>query len=842
MSTVNTQYGVPASSPEAMKIEGFDTLVSLALDMRWSWDRRADDLWQQLTPALWEETHNPWLVVQSVGGDHVRWLLSSPGFKEKLDSIVKQREQEDAQQSWFQTNYPNTTLKTVAYFSMEFMLGESLPIYVGGLGNVAGDQLKSASDLGVPVIGIGLLYQRGYFRQFIDAYGEQQAYNPFNDPGQLPVMPLRLPSGEWLRIEITLTGRPLWLRAWQVQVGRAKLYLLDSNDAANLPEHREITGEVYGGGMEMRIMQEIVLGIGGWRMLKQLGISPEVCHLNEGHAAFVVLERAYDHMQKTGVNFETALTITRSGNLFTTHTAVAAGFDHFDPSLLAKYLGSYAEKQLGISFNDLLALGRGNPDNPYEGFNMAYLAVHGSSAINGVSKLHGQVSRHLFEPLFQRWPTEEVPIAHITNGVHMPTWECAAAERLWMDATAKDRWKWTTETFEHAIQQLSDEKIWEMREAARAGLIDYIRESSASLLAAYGASQEAIDGARKLFAPNVLTIGFARRFVPYKRPDLLLMDQDRLVRLLTNYQQPVQLVIAGKAPPSDQGGRDLIKRWIQFIQRTGLTQHVIFLSDYDMLMAVRLVGGMDVWLNTPQRPWEASGTSGMKVLVNGGVNLSELDGWWVEAYNPEVGWALGDGLEHPNDPGLDWRESEALFDTLEHQVIPEFYNRREDGIPAAWVQRVRKSMATLTPYFSSNRTVREYTENYYLRAAADYLNRAAYENALGKKIIEWKHEMGQHWPQLKFGEFKAATEQDQHHFDVQVFLDGLEPGSVRVQLIAGSPLVSIEMQAGAAHDGWVQYSATAPLGRPAGDYTARIIARNEEIAIPLEYERILWQH
>jgi starch phosphorylase len=842
MSTVNAQYGSPTSSPEATKIEGFDTLASLALDMRWSWNHHADELWQQVAPVLWDETHNPWLVVQSVYGDHIRWLLSSPGFREKLDAVVRQREREDTQQSWFQTSYPNSVLKTVAYFSMEFMLGESLPIYVGGLGNVAGDQLKSASDLGVPVIGIGLLYQRGYFRQFIDAYGEQIAYNPVNDPGQLPVMPLRLPNGEWLRIEISLLGKPLWLRAWQVQVGRAKLFLLDSNDAANLPEHREITAEVYGGGQETRIMQEIVLGIGGWRMLKALGISPEVCHLNEGHAAFVVLERAYDHMQKTGVNFETALAITRAGNLFTTHTAVAAGFDHFDPSLVGRYLGGYADKQLNIPLNDLLSLGRENPGNPYEGFNMAYLAVHGSSGINGVSKLHGEVSRHLFEPLFQRWPTEEVPVGHITNGVHTPTWESEAAEKLWSDAVDGSRWKWTTETFEHAIGQLSDEKIWEMRNAARSGLVDYIRERSASLLASYGGSEEAIDNARKLFAPNVLTIGFARRFVPYKRPDLLLMDQNRLVSLLTNYEQPVQLVIAGKAPPADQGGRDLIKRWIQFIQRMGLSQHVIFLSDYDMLMAAHLVGGMDVWLNTPQRPWEASGTSGMKVLVNGGVNLSELDGWWVEAYNPEVGWALGDGLEHGNDPGLNRRESEALFDMLERKVIPEFYTRQSNGIPAAWVQRVRKSMASLTPYFSSNRTVREYTDKYYVSAANAYLGRTAHESALGKKIIQWKNELDRHWSQLKFGEVRTTTQGDQHHFDVQVNLDGIDPQSVRVQLVAGDPLVSKEMQPDTSHDGWTAYTAVVPATRGAGDYTPRVIARNEDISIPLEFPRVLWQH
>ncbi len=824
-STVNTQYGIPTSSPEAMKTEGFNTLASLALDMRWSWNHDADELWQQLAPALWEETHNPWLVVQSVSGDQVRRLLASPAFHDKLSAIVRHKEDEDAQSGWFKTKYPDSPLKHVAYFSMEFMLGESLPIYVGGLGNVAGDQLKSASDLDVPVTGIGLLYQRGYFRQSFNEYGDQQAHNPFNDPGQLPVTPLRLPNGEWVRIEISLLGRPLWLRAWKVQTGRAQLYLLDSNDAANAPEHREITGEVYGGGQETRIMQEIVLGIGGWRLLKQLGISPDVCHLNEGHAAFVVLERAYDHMQKTGVNFETALAITRAGNLFTTHTAVAAGFDKFDQGLVAKYFGSYVEKRLGISMQDLLALGRQDPGNGNEPFNMAYLAVHGSWGINGVSKLHGQVSRHLFEPLFGRWPTEEVPIAHITNGVHTPTWESEAADKLWAEAIGKDRWKGTTESFEECIRGVADDKLWEMRNAAREALLSYVKESSGSV-----------------FSPTTLTIGFARRFVPYKRPDLLLMDEDRLVRLLTNQQQPVQLVIAGKAPPSDQGGRDLIKRWIQFINRTKLTEHVVFLNDYDMLMAAHLVGGMDVWLNTPQRPWEASGTSGMKVLVNGGVNLSELDGWWVEAYNPEVGWALGDGLEHGTDPAVDWRESQALFDLLEKEVIPSFYERNGEGVPVSWVKRVRESMATLTPYFSSNRTVREYAENYYLTAAAAYHARAAHENELGKRIVQWKHMLEEQWPHFKFGEMKITTDQENHHFEVPVFLNGLDPNAVLVQVVAGAPLSVTDMNPGGNADGWIHYSATVPAVRPAGNFTARIIARNQEVSIPLEFEKVLWQH
>jgi starch phosphorylase len=875
MSTIKTHYGNPLCDPKATEIEGFDSLVSLALDLRWSWNHAADELWHQLEPALWEQTSNPWLVLQSVSGDQLRRLFASPLFRDRLDSLMRSREQEDAQPSWFQTSYPNSQLENVAYFSMEFMLGESLPIYVGGLGNVAGDQLKSASDLGVPVIGIGLLYQRGYFRQNINEEGEQQAYRPFNDPGQLPVTPLRLPNGEWLRVEIPLLGKPLWLRAWQVQTGRATLYLLDSNDAGNLPEHREITGEVYGGGQEMRIMQEIVLGIGGWRMLSQLGISPEVCHLNEGHAAFAVLERAYDYMQSTGENFETALSITRAGNLFTTHTAVAAGFDHFDPALISRYLSHYAEKRLGIPLRDLLALGREDPDNPNEGFNMAYLAVRGSHGINGVSKLHGKVSRHLFEPLFQRWPTEEVPIAHVTNGVHTPTWESEAADALWTSATSatmKDRWKGPTEWIGESLQNVSDETIWAMRNAARKQLIAYIRQRSVDHAIAYATSPDGTGKDHPLFDPGILTIGFARRFVPYKRPDLLLMDPDRLVRLLTNNKQPVQLVIAGKAPPYDDSGRDLIRRWIQFIRHTGLYQHVIFLSDYDMLMAGYLVGGMDVWLNTPQRPWEASGTSGMKVLVNGGLNLSELDGWWVEAYRPEVGWALGDGLEHGGDPELDRQESGALFALLEQQVIPEFYNRNEHGMPVSWIKKVRESMATLTPFFSSNRTVCEYTKDFYLPAANTYLARSAYKGALGKKIVEWKHSLDQYWSRLGFGDVAVETTHDAHLITARVYLHGLDPAAIAVQLVAAAippapataapssaaapsnttaapsnvgQLFVTDMQPGGQTDpaaGWLSYSASVLANRPAGDYTPRIIARNADISVPLEYPRIIWQH
>jgi len=442
----HTRVSHPIYNLLPTEIEGFNALAELALNMRWSWNHATDEVWGQLDPELWEFTQNPWVVLQTVSRDQIERVLADPVFRHHVDSLVQTRRQAMEAPAWFQQHHAQGSLTCAAYFSMEFMLSEALPIYSGGLGNVAGDQLKAASDLGVPVVGVGLLYQQGYFRQVIDKDGAQQALFPYNAPGQLPIMPLRQANSEWLRLEIALPGYAVWLRAWQVQVGRIKLYLLDSNDAANYPAHRGITSELYGGGPELRLKQELLLGIGGWRLLRALGVQPEVCHLNEGHAAFAILERARNFMEETGQPFAVALAVTRAGNLFTTHTAVAAGFDRFAPTLIEQYLGGYAEQQLGIALHDLLALGRQNPTDSSESFNMAYLAIRGSGAVNGVSRLHGQVSRRLFLPLFPRWPEDEIPIGHVTNGVHMPTWDSAPADDLWTAACGKDRWLGTTET------------------------------------------------------------------------------------------------------------------------------------------------------------------------------------------------------------------------------------------------------------------------------------------------------------------------------------------------------------------------------------------------------------
>ena len=848
MSKQQTRVSHPIYNLLPTEIAGFDSLAELALDMRWSWNHATDQLWRQLDPELWEITHNPWVVLQTVSRDQIERVLADPLFRKNVDDLLRTTRHAAEAPAWFQQHHPQAPLTCVAYFSMEFMLSEALPIYSGGLGNVAGDQLKAASDLGVPVVGVGLLYQQGYFRQVIDKDGAQQALFPYNDPGQLPITPLRHPNGEWLRLEIALPGYSVWLRGWQVQVGRVKLYLLDSNDAANFPAHRGITSELYGGGPELRLKQELLLGIGGWRLLAALGIQPEVCHLNEGHAAFAVLERARSFMEETGQPFEVALAVTRAGNLFTTHTAVAAGFDRFAPALIEQYLGGYAEEKLGIAINDLLALGRQNPNDLSESFNMAYLAIRGSGAVNGVSRLHGKVSRHLFEPLFPRWPADEVPIGYVTNGVHMPSWDSAEADDLWTKACGKDRWLMTTEPLEQDIRSVSDASLWQFRIAASKSLVEYARERLSRQLAVAGASPEAVDSAKHLFDPNVLTLGFARRFATYKRPNLLLHNPERLLRLLANPKRPVQLIIAGKAHPADQAGQALIQEWTHFIRRPEARPRVIFLSDYDMNLTEHLVQGVDVWLNTPRRPWEACGTSGMKVLVNGGINLSELDGWWAEAYTPEVGWALGDGQEHDDDPAWDAVEADALYERLEREVIPEFYARDEQGIPTAWVARMRESMARLTPRFSANRTVREYTEQHYLPAAATYHLRIANKGAIGRQIVAWQQSLEQKWAALHFGELKVATDAERHVFKVEVYLNDLDPNAVRVELyadgVSGSAPTRQEMQRVrklAVESGGHVYSAAVPAATAPVNYTARVIPRCEGVSIPLEDARILWQ-
>src|SRR6266550_2462941 len=826
---------------------GIEALTELALNLRWSWNRSTDELWAQLDPELWSLTHNPWAVLQTASPGRVQALLARPEYRQRVADLIDRRHEYLSSPAWFQETHRQSPLTRVAYFSMEFALSEALPIYSGGLGNVAGDQLKAASDLGVPVIGVGVLYQQGYFRQVIAADGSQEALYPYNDPDQLPITPVRNASGDLLRLPIVMPGQKVWLRAWEVQIGRVALYLLDTNDPANPPAVRGITSELYGGGTDLRLQQELLLGIGGWRLLRTLGLEPEVCHLNEGHAAFAVLERARSFMEDTRCPFDVALAATRAGNVFTTHTPVSAGFDRFSPALIERLLRHYAEGRLGVSLRDLLALGRENPDDPNEPFNMAYLAVRGSGAVNGVSRLHGEVSRRIFQSLFPRWPNVEVPVAHVTNGIHTPSWESPEADALWTKTCGTERWRQTLESIERDAASASDTELWGLRTAARKVLVDYARERTVQQVAVMGLRADEASAMCVGLDPTVLTLGFARRFAAYKRPNLLLHDPGRLLRTLTNVEQPVQLVIAGKAHPADHGGQELIRAWIQFIRRPDVRHRVIFIADYDMLLAEHLVRGVDVWVNTPRRPWEASGTSGMKVLVNGGLNLSELDGWWAEAYDPEVGWALGDRQEHGDDPGWDSAEAHALYSLLEREIVPAFYARDDSGIPRGWVARMRESMCRLTPRFSTNRVVREYVEQHYLSAASAYRERAAKQGALGTDLVTWQARLAQYWSSLRFGSATVDEKDGQYVFQVQVFVGELGPDAVSVELYAEAkdghaltrePAARAEHLVGSA--GGFGYTVRVPATRPVADYTPRLVPQHRGASVPLEAPLILW--
>jgi starch phosphorylase len=826
------------------RLEG---LTDLAFDMRWSWNHGGDAMWRAVDPELWEFSHDPWLMIETVSTGRLEQLAHDEAFRAELGRQLEERERRMRESTWFERSHGRDALGTVAYFSMEFGLSEALPIYSGGLGVLAGDHMKTASDLGVPIIGIGLLYQRGYFRQALDHAGEQLAFYPYNAPSMLPVRPLRNGKGDWERVELYFPGRILYVRVWEVMVGRTRLWLLDTNDPLNTPSDRGITGELYGAEPEIRFQQEIILGVGGWRLLEQMGVDARVCHLNEGHAAFAILERARQFMLRTAQPFKVAMRCTRAGNVFTTHTPVAAAFDIFTPEMFSEYTRRFAAT-VGVGVDDLLALGRANPHDAREPFNMAYLAARGSASINAVSRLHREVSRRIFQPLFPRRPVAEVPIGHVTNGVHMPSWDSQFADELWTQACGKGRWLGELEQIEANLACISDEALWSARSHGRQALIEYVRLHLKRQRAVRGADAQQLAECERMFDANTLTIGFARRFVSYKRPNLLLTDEARLIRLLNEPARPVQLFVAGKAHPSDAEGRRMVRCWSEFASRPEVQGKVAFLEDYDLAMAAHLVQGVDLWINTPRRPWEACGTSGMKVLVNGGLNLSELDGWWAEAYSADVGWAIGDGREHDADPRWDAAEAEALYALLERQIVPAFYAHDAHGMPAGWISRIRASMSQLTPCFSSNRMMREYVERYYLPAAADYARRSAGRGENGAVLESWYERLEAGWAQLHFGNIEAAKVGEQYLFIAHVYLGEVQADAVRVELYAeptdsAAPPVYVmtrgDKLAGAVN-GYI-YTAAVPATRPAADYTPRIVPDHSQARLPLEANLIMWK-
>ena len=821
-------------------------IARLALNLRWVWSHAMDRVWEACNVEVWHQTRNPVLVIQNTPRSRFEELARDANFVERVRQIERSETEHLTRPSWFQQAFQLDPPPVIAYFSMEYGLTDAMPLYSGGLGVLAGDHLKTASDLGVPLVAVGLFYREGYFRQMLDATGAQLEIYAVNSRESLPVRLVTDAEGTPLRVVIELPGRDLRVRVWQANVGRVPLYLLDSDDPLNSPFDRGITAKLYAGDGEARYLQEIVLGIGGWRALEALGLEVDVCHLNEGHAALATLERARAFAQSSGCDFFAALWATRGGNVFTTHTPVAAAFDTFPVPLLYKYGLDYA-RHCGVQPGQLIGLGRARPEDPDEPFNMAYLAARTCARVNGVSELHGRVSRRIFAPLFPRWPEAEVPVSHVTNAVHVPSWDSPWADHLWTEACGKGRWLGAPEQLSAAVARLSDAQLWDFRAMERRDLVDYARRRLQRQLNQRGEGGGTAALAHDALDPNVLTLGFARRFTEYKRPAMLLSQPERLARLLGNPSRPVQLIIAGKAHPRDELGRSFVREWATFVRRADVRTRAVFLEDYDMALAEQLVQGVDVWINTPRRPWEASGTSGMKVLVNGGLNLSELDGWWAEAYSPDVGWALGDGQEH-FESGWDAVETEQLFTLLEQQVVPEFYARDAEGIPRAWVARIRASLAGLTPRFSSNRMLAEYLERLYLPAAESFRRRTTDNLKMTRDLRVWLRHLRRHWPEIHWGNLAVEATGNEHVLRVQVYLGEIPPEAVSVELYAEPrpgdarpgrrPMQRDHALSGAA--GGYLYVASVPADRPATDYTPRVVASHPEAQVPAETPLIRW--
>ncbi|MCX7846853.1 MAG: alpha-glucan family phosphorylase [bacterium] len=779
-------------------------LRELAYNLRWSWDHETIALFRRMDSDLWEEVmHNPVLMLGRISQERVAELASDDSFLSHMDRALAGLRGYLGAKRWYSKTYDGGETPFIAYFSMEFGLTECIANYSGGLGILSGDHLKSASDMGIPLVGVGLLYQQGYFRQYLNVDGWQQERYPDNDFYNLPMTLERRDDGTPVTIRVPMAGREVHAQIWRIQVGRTPLYLLDANVAQNSPDDRAVTQTLYGGDAEMRIRQEILLGIGGIRALVAMGIRPSVCHMNEGHAAFLALERIRMVIAETGCSFQEALVATRAGNVFTTHTPVPAGFDLFDQKLMEKYLGSYLP-ELRISIEELMRLGRAEGAKEGEPFNMAICALHTSLFRNAVSRLHGKVARRMWKYDWPQVPEEEVPIGHITNGVHLDSFVSREMADLlerylgsdWqMEIANEDLWK--------RIDEIPDEELWRTHERRRERLIAFARKCLVRQYQQRGMANEAIQQAGECLLPTALTLGFARRFATYKRATLLLRDKERLRRLLTNDQCPVQIIFAGKAHPHDMGGKKLIREIVHFAQEPDVRNRVVFIEDYDITVARALVQGVDVWLNTPRRPLEASGTSGMKVVINGGLNLSVLDGWWDEGYSREVGWAIGHGEEYRDEETQDTVESEELFNILEREVVPMFYQRGRDHLPRAWIAKMKASMKKLCPFFNTDRMVREYTQKYYEPARAHYHALSEHNLARARELTAWSDRVRAEWHKVHIERVEARTPEKvyvRQNVPVQawVHLGGLTPEDVTVEAYLGPMNAAREIVQGQA--------------------------------------------
>jgi glycogen phosphorylase len=835
--------------------ERLQPLHKLAYNMWWSWNHEAVFLFRRIDEELFESVENsPVKMLGSIDQARLEQLVQDDGFLAHMDRVVSSLDRYMASSTWYQDTFGQSSFR-IAYFSAEFGIHESIPVYSGGLGVLAGDHLKSASDLGLPLVGVGLMYRLGYFRQYLNQDGWQQERNPENDFFNLPLIPETSQDGKPLQVTVPLPNREVHARIWRIQVGRIPLYLLDTNLPQNSPEDREITGQLYGGEHDMRVRQEMVLGIGGLRALRLLGIPPTVCHMNEGHSAFLALERIRLIMEEQKLSFEEAREAVTAGNVFTTHTPVPAGNDIFAPGLIEHYLGSYLS-QLKIDRNTLLGLGRQNSHDQSENFCMTVLALRLANVSNGVSKLHGKVSRRMWRAVWPELPEAEVPITSITNGVHTQSWLSPEVAQLY------DRYlgtQWRERPIDHGawrrVENIPDAELWRTHERRRERLVVFARNRVKSQLKRRGAPPAEIAKADEVLDPEALTIGFARRFATYKRGTLIFRDLERLIKLINNAERPVQFIFAGKAHPKDQGGKELIKEINHFGRKAELRRRVVFIEDYDINVARYLVQGVDVWLNNPRRPLEASGTSGMKVVMNGGLNLSILDGWWAEAYGQDNGWAIGAGEEYTDLTYQDDVESRAIYDLLEQEIVPLFYTRTSDGVPRGWLKVAKRSLKTLAPVFNTNRMLQEYMQTCYWPSQQRFLSLTGDNTRSAKALAAWRKTLERTWPQVRVESVEAHGPDGiavgrELEVLARVQLGSLKPDDVEVQLFHG-PVdslgeISQPHTVTMAHNQSLDNGAYVYFGaipcRSSGQhgYAVRILPKHVALANPFATGYVCW--
>ncbi|MGI8794356.1 MAG: alpha-glucan family phosphorylase [Acidimicrobiales bacterium] len=822
-------------------------LESLAMNLRWSGDSRTRDLFRWVDPDQGESIHHdPVDLIGRVSQERLDSLVADPAFMSFLGEVHDDLTRYLASKRWFQSR-SDTPLKRVAYFSPEFGIAEAVPQYSGGLGVLAGDHLKAASGLGVPLVGIGLLYRQGYFRQALNADGWQQERYPTLNPHSMALTRL-----DGCVVEVDLAGRPLRAQVWRAEVGRVPLYFLDADIDDNDPEARLVTDRLYGGATEHRIRQEILLGIGGVRALDVVGEDTQVFHTNEGHAGFLGLERIRRLMTGDGLTFPEAIEAVRAGTVFTTHTPVPAGIDRFPRELMEKYFASWAE-ECGIPLEDLLGLGRFPGEDADAAFNMAVMGLRLAGQSNGVAKLHAKTSRTMFQPLWPDVPADEAPIGSVTNGVHAYTWISPEMDDL-LSRSVLPAWHEATDDAWERVHDIRDDELWRAREQGRDRLVAFVRSRLRRSLLARGVSESDTAWCDEVLDPHVLTIGFARRFATYKRADLILSDPDRLKAVLLSTDRPVQLLFAGKAHPADDKGKEMIKRIVQFSRDPEVRHRIVFIDDYDIAVARMMVQGSDVWLNNPRRPQEASGTSGMKAALNGSLNCSILDGWWAEMFDGENGWSISSAESVTDVERRDEIEASSLYDILEQQVIPLFYERHEGRVPRRWVHKIKHNLRTLGPEVQAARMVRDYVIDMYepAGARADAVIKSGLASA--KDLAAWKIRVTEAWPQVHVvaAESNGGLSQlgGERHVEATVELGSLSSDDVEVQLVHGSvgwgdeiinhAVVSMVAQAD-DRDGPSRYVGMFKC-ETAGRYgfTVRVVPSHPQLIASAELGRVAW--